>query len=126
MVSLGGRDVKGLRARLKDRETLIGTVLTLTSTEAAEMMALVGFDYLWIDTEHTPMDFTHAERMVQAVGGRCPCLIRIPENKEVWIKKALDLGCDGIIVPQVKSKEGGPGMRSNVLFILLWEREAWE
>ena len=96
---------KGLGARLKDGETLIGTVLTLTSTDVAEMMALVGFDYLWIDTEHTPMDFMHAERMVQAVSGRCPCLIRIPENKEVWIKKALDLGCDGIIVPQVKSEE---------------------
>ena len=96
---------KGLRARLKDGETLVGTILTLASADVAEMMALVGFDYLWIDTEHAPMDFTQAKRILQAVGGRCSCLIRIPENKEVWMKKALDLGPDGVIVPQVKSGE---------------------
>jgi 2-dehydro-3-deoxyglucarate aldolase/4-hydroxy-2-oxoheptanedioate aldolase len=41
--------------------------------------------------------------MIQAVGGRCPCLVRVPENREVWFKKALDTGCDGVIVPQVRS-----------------------
>jgi len=43
--------------------------------------------------------------MIQAVAGRCPCLVRIPENREVWFKKALDTGCDGIVVPQVRSAE---------------------
>jgi len=52
---------KGLRARLKDGETLVGTILTLASADVAEMMALVGFDYLWIDAEHAPMDFHSSE-----------------------------------------------------------------
>jgi 2-dehydro-3-deoxyglucarate aldolase/4-hydroxy-2-oxoheptanedioate aldolase len=82
---------------------LIGTLVTLASPDVAEVLSHVGFDYLWIDTEHAPLDFAHVQQMIQAVGGRCPCLVRVPENKEVWIKKALDTGCDGIVVPQVRS-----------------------
>lgn len=95
--------MSSFKTRLRDRELFIGTLVTLSSPDVAEIMSRVGFDYLWIDLEHTPLDFVHAQRMVQAVGGRCPCLVRIPENKEVWIKKALDTGCDGIVVPQVRS-----------------------
>jgi len=94
-----------LKSSLRGKETLIGSIVTLPSTDVAEMMSLVGWDYLWIDTEHATIDFAQAQRMVQAVGGRCPCLIRIPDNNEVWIKKALDIGCQGIVVPQVKTAE---------------------
>ncbi len=94
-----------LKSRLKNDELLVGPLVTLPSPEVAEIMALVGFDYLWIETEHAPTDFVHAQRMVQAAGGRCPCLIRVPECSEVWTKKALDTGCDGIVVPQVRSAE---------------------
>jgi 2-keto-3-deoxy-L-rhamnonate aldolase RhmA len=41
--------------------------------------------------------------MIQAVGGRCPCLVRIADHGESWIKKALDTGCSGIVVPLVIS-----------------------
>jgi 2-dehydro-3-deoxyglucarate aldolase/4-hydroxy-2-oxoheptanedioate aldolase len=91
------------KTRLKNGELLIGSLVSIPSTDVAEIMSHIGFDYLWIEMEHAPMDFVHAQMMVQAVGGRCPCLVRIPENKEVWIKKALDIGFDGIVVPQVKS-----------------------
>jgi 2-keto-3-deoxy-L-rhamnonate aldolase RhmA len=77
--------------------------VTVPSLDVAEIMATVGFDYLWIETEHAPMGFAHAQALIQVVGGRCPCLVRIPDKREVWVKKALDIGCDGIIVPQVRS-----------------------
>ncbi len=93
------------KTRLKNRETLIGSLVTLGSADVAELMSLAGFDYLWIDAEHAPLDFTQVQRMIQAVGGRCSCIVRIPENREVWIKKALDTGCNGIIAPQVKTGE---------------------
>jgi len=92
-----------LKERLKGGETLVGTLVTLPSPEIAEIMALVGFDYVWIETEHAPTDFVRAQMMIQAVGGRCPCLVRIVENRESWIKKALDTGCSGIVVPLVMS-----------------------
>jgi 2-keto-3-deoxy-L-rhamnonate aldolase RhmA len=94
---------KSLKSRLQQREVLVGPLLTLPSPEIAEIMCDVGFDYLWVETEHAPMDLVQAQVMIQAVGGRCPCLVRVPDNAEVWIKKALDIGCDGIVIPQIKS-----------------------
>lgn len=92
-----------LKSRLRQREVLIGPLITLPSPEIAEIMCDVGFDYLWIETEHAPTNLVQAQAMVQAVGQRRPCVVRIPENAEVWIKRALDIGCDGIVIPQVKS-----------------------
>lgn len=92
-----------LKERMRAGELLIGSLVTMPSLDVAEIMACVGFDYLWVETEHAPMDFVHAQSVIQAVGGRCPCLVRIPDKQEVWVKKALDIGCDGIVVPQIRS-----------------------
>jgi 2-dehydro-3-deoxyglucarate aldolase/4-hydroxy-2-oxoheptanedioate aldolase len=92
-----------LKERVRAGELLIGSLVTMPSLDVAEIMACVGFDYLRVETEHAPMDFVHAQSVIQAVGGRCPCLVRVLDNQEVWVKKALDIGCDGIIVPQIRS-----------------------
>ena len=94
-----------LKQRLREAKPLIGTLVSLPSTDVADILSRVGFDYLWIETEHAPMDVLQAQGLIQAVGGRCPCLMRIPDKKEVWVKKALDVGCDGIVVPQIRSAE---------------------
>ncbi len=94
-----------LKERLRQDEPLVGSLVTVPSLDVAEIMARVGFDYLWIETEHAAMDFAQAQSLIQAVGGRCPCLVRVPDKAEVWVKKALDTGCDGIIVPQIRSAE---------------------
>jgi len=93
------------RARVRRRDTLIGPLVTLGSPEVAEIFALVGFDWLWIDLEHTPLALERVQQLIQAVAGRAGCVIRVPWNDAVLIKRALDVGCDGIIVPQVRSAE---------------------
>lgn len=107
--------MKKLKTRLMNREALISPLITLAHPDVAETMALVGFDYLWIETEHSSMNIAQAQMMIQAVGGRCPCLLRIPAKQEVWVKKALDTGCDGIIVPQIRTAE-------EVKDIVAWSR----
>lgn len=91
------------RKRLTQKEPLLGTLLTLSSPELAEVLALTGLDWLFIDLEHSTMDASAAQAILQAVAGRVDCLIRVPLNDEVWIKKALDTGATGIIVPQVNT-----------------------
>ncbi|MEZ6052237.1 MAG: aldolase/citrate lyase family protein [Planctomycetaceae bacterium] len=93
------------RARLKAGETLLGTMVTLPTSAAAEIMSNVGFDWLFIDGEHGPLESAELMVMLQAVSGRSACLYRVPEAAEVPIKKALDLGADGIIAPQVNTPE---------------------
>ena len=93
------------RAGLQNGDVLIGTLITMPVPEVAEIMIEVGFDWLFVDTEHAPFNAKDALRILQTAGDRCPCVVRIPANQEVWIKKALDIGADGIIAPQVNSAE---------------------
>ncbi len=93
------------RQKLRDGELLVGTLSTLPSPEIAEVLAGLLFDWLFIDTEHGSFGALDAQALLQAAGSRCPCLVRVPAGQEVWIKKALDIGAAGVIVPQVNSVE---------------------
>jgi 2-dehydro-3-deoxyglucarate aldolase len=93
------------RARLKSRDKLLGTMVTLASAASAEVLASLGFDWLFIDGEHGPLETRELGEILQAVGHKTACIVRVPEAAEVPIKKALDLGAHGIIVPQVNTAE---------------------
>ncbi|MDX1512842.1 MAG: aldolase/citrate lyase family protein [Gammaproteobacteria bacterium] len=95
----------GFRRRLSGPAPLIGTIVTLDSPAAAERLALAGFDWLFIDGEHAPLGPAGIQALLQAIGGRCPAVVRVPVIDETWIKKALDAGADGVIVPQVRGPE---------------------
>lgn len=97
--------MKDFRTRLRRRDTLVGSLLTLGSPEVAELFALLEYDWMWIDLEHTPLNLERAQSLIQAVAGRAGTLIRVPWNDPVHIKRALDLGCDGVIVPQVRTAD---------------------
>jgi 2-dehydro-3-deoxyglucarate aldolase/4-hydroxy-2-oxoheptanedioate aldolase len=91
------------KTRLIRGEAFVGVFLCLPSPESAEIFAELGYDWLIIDTEHGPFDVLTAQRMLQAVGRRCPCVVRVPSWEEVWIKKALDIGAAGVLVPLVNT-----------------------
>jgi 2-keto-3-deoxy-L-rhamnonate aldolase RhmA len=93
------------RDRLKNGETLIGTLISLSSLETAEILAGAGFDWLFIDLEHSPLGPLEAQALLQAVGGRAECILRLPLADEIWIKKALDTGAAGVIAPMVNTAE---------------------
>lgn len=93
------------KTRLARGDAFIGTFICLPSPESAELFAEIGYDWLIVDTEHGPFDVLTAQRMLQAVGRRCPCVVRVPSNEDVWVKKALDIGAAGVLVPLVNSPE---------------------
>lgn len=93
------------RDRLLQGERLIGTLISLPSPELAEIASDAGFDWLFIDMEHGAIGTGEALRLVQAVREPCAPVIRIPENAEMWIKKALDTGATGLIIPRINSAE---------------------
>jgi 2-keto-3-deoxy-L-rhamnonate aldolase RhmA len=86
-------------------ELLAGTMVTLSSPEVAELLTEVGFDWLFLDAEHSPLDPMQLQRVMQAVGKDMPCLVRLPSSGDVPIKKALDSGAAGIIVPQINDAQ---------------------
>ena len=93
------------RQRLNGGETLFGTIVTLPTAATAEILADAGFDWLFIDAEHSALDYPAIQSILQAVGDRVPCLVRLPDATEVPIKKTLDLGAAGIIAPQIITPE---------------------
>lgn len=90
--------------RLRKGELLIGTLVSMPSPEITEILSNTGYDWLFIDAEHGAFNPQQAQSMLQAAGD-VPCVIRVPSGDEVWIKKALDIGAAGIIVPQVHTAE---------------------
>ena len=91
------------REKLRRKDRLIGTLLTLDCPEVAEILSRCGFDWLFLDLEHSAMGPREAQGLLQAVGDRSPVLIRVESGDEEGIRKALDCGADGIIVPHVNS-----------------------
>lgn len=96
---------KSFRSRLWDGQQLLGMVVSMRTPDAAELLAEAGFDWLFIDNEHGAYSIAELQAMLQAAGRDFDCLIRIPALEESSIKKALDIGASGVIVPQVNTAE---------------------
>ena len=90
--------------RLQAGDRLCGTIITLDSPAVAELLAETGFDWLFIDAEHSPMSAVHIQRVLQGAGAT-PCLVRLAAGDELNIKKALDAGAAGIIAPMVNTAQ---------------------
>jgi 2-keto-3-deoxy-L-rhamnonate aldolase RhmA len=95
--------MKNLKSLLKKSEPLIGMVITIPSLVIAEIAIKAGYQWLFIDLEHSSLSLADAANILQTARDDCSCIIRVPSNDETWIKRCLDLGPDGIIIPQVNS-----------------------
>ncbi len=94
-----------LRTRLKNGETLLGTMATMPCIPSAEILSNIGFDWLFVDAEHGPFSNDSLLTLLSAIGDRTPTLVRTGGPDEVAIKQVLDMGATGIIAPQVNSTE---------------------
>ena len=83
----------------------LGSWITLNHPSVAEIMADAGFDWLCIDMEHSVTDYFEAQQMMVAIQSKgIKAFVRVGENNARIIKRVLDAGADGIIVPSVNSK----------------------
>ena len=88
--------------RLKKGPSALGCLANMGSAIAAEILAASGYDSVMVDLEHGPGDILNAIHQMQAItaGGAVP-LLRVPDNDPVWLKRALDSGPAGIMVPAI-------------------------
>ena len=95
-----------LKAKLSRGETTLGMWVTLESPSITEIAVTLGVDWVAIDTEHGHLDYKEVVEHVRATRNTSTTpLVRIPETTPGIIKRVLDLGAHGIIVPQVNSAE---------------------
>lgn len=94
-----------LSDHLSKSSCLLGTIISSDSTTVAEAVAISGIDWVFFDLEHSANSLETVQKQIQAMAGRIFTSIRIEAPETVFVKRALDTGCDAIIVPQVSSKE---------------------
>ncbi len=94
-----------VRHRMKQGEATFGTWLTLPDPVAARLLATSGFDWITVELEHTATTFeTAALSFALIAAGGCVPLARVPVNSTENIKRVLDTGAWGVIVPMVNSR----------------------
>lgn len=95
-----------VRTRLRDGHPVFGVTMTTTSLDVAARAASLGFDFLWIEMEHSPITLETLRNMVLATRG-LPAVpfARIPVNERWMAKQVLDVGVCGVIFPFTSTAE---------------------
>ena len=95
-----------LQEKLRKQELCFGSHISLNDPSVTELVGNVGFDYLWIDTEHTTIDLDHLQmHLIAARAAGISAIVRIPWNDPVRAKPVLEMGPDGLVFPQIQSYE---------------------
>lgn len=81
---------QSLRKYLLNGKSLTGTLLTIPSTEVAEILSNTGFDWLFIDLEHSSISLQTAQLIVQAASPQSYCVIRCPSNDKDILQDMQD------------------------------------
>ena len=93
-----------LKLKLKRNKLNIGTWITLSDPLVPEVLAPAGFDWMCIDIEHTSLSLDQVKQLIISIENQniLP-LVRVGENNHNLIKRVMDIGSAGIIVPNINN-----------------------
>ncbi|MCP5144882.1 MAG: hypothetical protein H6978_08670 [Gammaproteobacteria bacterium] len=94
-----------VKQKLAAGKQVVGGTVTTADIDIYCAMANSGFDFLWIEMQHSPLTYYQVAAMVRACPGPAVPFIRVPSDSEGDIQKATDIGALGIIVPLVDTVE---------------------
>ena len=95
-----------IREKIAANEPVVGTAVALTDSSVVDLLGNVGFDFLWIDSEHAAFGRKHIlNHIIAAQGAGAAAFVRVPWNDPVLVKPILDMGPDAIIFPRVNTAD---------------------
>jgi 2-dehydro-3-deoxyglucarate aldolase len=95
-----------LKKKLRENKCTIGSWLTIPHQSIIEILSSAGFEWLTIDLEHSAIDIETAQNLISHIQANgMEALVRVSKNDEVIIKRVMDAGANGVIVPMVKNAE---------------------
>jgi len=98
--------MSSLKRKLKNEEAVLGTWITINHPDVVDALSELPLDWLVFDMEHAPLEISDVEVLLMPLRGvDISPIIRVPWNDMVIIKRALDIGAEGILVPWVNSRE---------------------
>lgn len=96
--------IQKLRKKLAANQTVYGLWVTLESSTVSEMAAALGLDWIVIDAEHGHLDWKEVFHHIQATHrSDTVTLVRLTELNGSLIKRALDIGADGVVIPWIET-----------------------
>jgi 2-keto-3-deoxy-L-rhamnonate aldolase RhmA len=94
-----------LKDSLRKGIVAFGVFVQIGHPDITEILSTLGFDWIVLDAEHGPLGFETMQIMLQAMSGNKTIpIIRVPWNDPVSIKRALDIGAYGLLIPLVSSR----------------------
>lgn len=99
---------RNIRRMLREGECVIGSWVNTTSPVVAELMASMGFDFLTLDAEHSPIDVPQGLTLLQAIRAGspdCAPFVRLPGSDYAATKRWMDAGAVGVVAPLINSAE---------------------
>ena len=106
-----------LKDKIKNNEKTIGMHINLNDITVGKIAGLVGYDFIWIDMEHSYLPFEGLLNLIIGVkssGGQV--IVRAPQDDLTATKKILEMGPDGIIFPMIKSAQEADRLISYTLY----------
>lgn len=95
-----------LKAKLNNNKLTIGSWLTIPHQAVIEILGTAGFEWLTIDMEHSSISIESIMNLIGHIqGNEMQALVRVSKNEEVAIKRVLDAGADGVIIPMICNKK---------------------
>jgi 2-keto-3-deoxy-L-rhamnonate aldolase RhmA len=95
-----------VKTKLAAGKQVIGGTVSSSDPDIYCAVANAGFDFTWIEMQHSPLNFHEVAIMLKACRGAAAIpFIRVPDATEGDIQKAMDIGALGIIIPMVESVE---------------------
>ena len=98
--------INPLKKKLAEGKPALGSWVTIPSPDVAEALSTLPLDWLLMDMEHSPLSPQDAQVLMQAMrGDSVTPVVRVAWNDQVLIKRALDIGAYGIVIPMVNNVE---------------------
>lgn len=96
---------RNIKAKIRNGQTSIGSWMSMAHPSIAEILAMAGYDWVVIETEHTAIDISEVLRMIIAIEqrGSIP-LVRLAWNDPIQAKAVLDSGAAGVLIPSINTK----------------------
>src|SRR4051812_15566539 len=102
-----------LRQKFKKKQTTFGMWATLADASVSEIAVTLGLDWVGVEMEHAHLSFGDVMNHIRTVrGATTAVLVRVTDNQQGLIKRVLDMGAHGLLVPLIRSgKEAEQAMQ---------------
>jgi len=108
---------------IREKKFTLGSWITLGHPSIAEVMCEAGFDWLCVDIEHSQINIDNLLNLIIAIQGKkMKAYVRVGSNDPSTIKRVLDSGADGIIIPQINTLDEAKRAIKNVRYSPMGER----